>query len=288
MLADETTAPDTHAALADAPLEVVRRSIRAGRYTRHTAGLAPGYLQCNLVILPATEADAFAAYCARNPQACPLVGQSEPGSWSTPKLGTAIDLRTDVPRYNIYRDGALSETVDDLSDIWQNNFVTFALGCSFTFEQALMDAGVPMRHIAEDKTVPMFVSNRDTVPATPFAGKLVVSMRPIPAGEVERARAVSARYPLAHGAPVHAGDPAAIGVIDLMAPDWGEPVHVGADEVPVFWACGVTPQVALQNAKPAICITHAPGSMLITDLDEFHAANAPTGTIQMPTQESPL
>lgn len=288
MLANENIRLDTHAALAKAPLDSVRRSIRTGRYRRHTAGLAQGHLQCNLVILPASEAETFATFCARNPQACPVVGTSEAGSWSFPDLGSDIDLRTDVPQYNIYRHGVLSDTVDDLSHLWRDDFVAFALGCSFTFERALMDAGIPMRHVAEDKTVPMFVSNRDTVPAPPFGGKMVVSMRPIRAGEVERARALSARYPLAHGAPVHAGDPVAIGVSDLMATDWGDPVAVEVDEVPVFWACGVTPQVALQNARPALCITHAPGSMLITDLDEFHAAKAPIGAHQTSNQESPL
>lgn len=276
MLAETKSSPHTHAALANASLAHVRSTIRSGQYTRHTAGLAQGRLQCNLVILPAAYADAFDAFCARNAQACPVVGKSEPGSYRIPPLGADLDLRTDVPRYIIYRDGVSTDTVHDLHALWRDDFVTFALGCSFTFERALVADGIPMRHIAADKTVPMFISNRETVPAGPFGGKMVVSMRPIPQGEVERARAISARYPLAHGAPVHVGDPAIIGIDDTMLPDWGDAVAVEPGETPVFWACGVTPQVALRQARPEICITHAPGSMLITDLDEFHAATART------------
>ena len=210
MLAETKSSSHTHAALANASLAHVRSTIRSGQYTRHTAGLAQGRLQCNLVILPAAYADAFDAFCARNAQACPVVGKSEPGSYRIPPLGADLDLRTDVPRYIVYRDGVPTDTVHDLHALWRDDFVTFALGCSFTFERALVADGIPMRHIAADKTVPMFISNRETVPAGPFGGKMVVSMRPIPQGEVERARAISARYPLAHGAPVHVGDPAII------------------------------------------------------------------------------
>lgn len=284
MLADTEPQPDTimttHGALASASPAAVRAAIRGGHYTRHTAGLAQGRLQCNLVILAASDAAAFDSFCARNAQACPIVGKSEPGSYRIPDIGADVDLRTDVPRYNVYRKGELTETVSDLLALWQEDFVTFALGCSFTFERALIAAGIPMRHVSADQTVPMFISNRDTVAAGPFGGKMVVSMRPIPEADIDRACAISARYPLAHGAPVHVGDPASIGVADITAPDWGDATAVLDGEVPVFWACGVTPQVAIRRAKPELCITHAPGSMLITDLDEFHASKNPSSQSQ--------
>ncbi|MEM6383284.1 MAG: putative hydro-lyase [Pseudomonadota bacterium] len=251
-------------------MDQVRSSIRSGDYQRHTAGLASGHLQCNLVMLPEAYSGDFSDFCARNSQACPLVGRSEPGDPHIPALGPDIDLRTDVPRYNVYREGRLVESVLDLTRLWRDDIVTFALGCSFTFERALTEAGIAMRHIAQDKTVPMFISDRATKPSGAFSGPMVVSMRPIAEADVQRAISISARYPQAHGAPVHIGAPGEIGIADLMQPDWGDPVEVHTGEVPVFWACGVTPQVALRAARPSLCITHAPGSMLITDLDEFH------------------
>ncbi|MFK7791930.1 MAG: putative hydro-lyase [Devosiaceae bacterium] len=272
----EPTLPSiSHSDLQGRDIADVRAAIRAGQYTRHTAGLGRGLLQCNLVILPADYASDFVSYCAANSQACPLVGVSEPGAHHMPEIGKTINLRTDVPRYNIYRDGVLDTQVIDLLDLWQDDWVTFALGCSFTFERALIEAGIAMRHVEQDRTVPMYHTNRQTVVSGAFGGGMVVSMRPIPRDEVERAKAISARYPLAHGAPVHVGDPAVLGIDDLAKPHWGDTLDVLPGEVPVFWACGVTPQVAIRQARPAICVTHAPGSMLITDLDEFHgAANA--------------
>lgn len=262
----------SHDALQTLSIEGVRAAIRAGSYTRHTAGLGRGLLQCNLVILPAGDAGAFHGFCEANAQACPLVGFSEPGIPHIPSLGKTIDLRTDVPRYNIYRQGVQDEQVFDLSNLWQDDWVVFALGCSFTFERALIEAGIAMRHVEQDLTVPMYVTNRPTVSSGPFGGTLVVSMRPIRLADVDRVKEISARYPLAHGAPVQVGEPSSLGIDNLDAPDWGDTIQVRPDEVPVFWACGVTPQVAIRTARPAICVTHAPGSMLITDLDEFHGA----------------
>jgi uncharacterized protein YcsI (UPF0317 family) len=206
-------------------------------------------------------------YCQRNPKPCPLVGVGDTGN---PKLFTLgdIDIRTDVPAYNVYRNGRLAESVNDISDIWEDDFVAFALGCSFTFEQALIDAGVPLWHIENDTTVPMFRSSIETVEAGPFHGRMVVSMRSIAEDRVEQVSQIATRYPLAHGAPVHAGDPADIGIRDITAPDWGDPAPVEAGQVPMFWACGVTPQVALEEAGLDICITHKPGHMLITDVPE--------------------
>lgn len=260
----------THEALQNQSIEVVRAAIRSGDYTRHTAGLGPGLLQCNLVILPASLADAFRGFCAANTQACPLVGESKPGLPHIPDLGRSIDIRTDVPRYNIYRDGTQSEQVFDLLELWQDDWVVFALGCSFTFERALIEAGIPMRHVEQDRTVPMFVTTLPTRAQGPFGGTVVVSMRPIREAEVETVKEISGRYPLAHGAPVHVGNPSVLGIDDLNAPNWGDVIEVRDGELPVFWACGVTPQVAIRAARPSICVTHAPGSMLITDLDEFH------------------
>ena len=257
-----------HETLRHMPLADVRAVIRAGAYRSHTAGLGQGYLQANLAIMPEAHALDFMRYCQRNPKPCPLTGVSDTGNPVLSTMGRDIDIRTDVPAYNIYRNGRLDSAVNDITDIWQDDFVVFALGCSFTFERALEAAGIPLWHIQNDKTVPMFRSNIATVPAGPFSGRMVVSMRAIPEDRVGEAVEISRRYPLAHGAPVHAGDPAAIGITDVAAPDWGDPAPVPEGSVPVFWACGVTPQVALEAARLPICITHKPGHMLITDIAE--------------------
>jgi len=266
--ADPPHADLAHADLAHADAATVRAAIRAGRYARHTAGLAAGVLQCNLAILPAALALDFMRFCQRNPRPCPLVAVSDTGDAMLRTLGRDIDARSDAPRYNIYRDGALAAQADDISDLWRDDLVTFALGCSFTFERALIAAGVPMRHVERDLTVPMYRTTAQTVPAGPFGGGMVVSMRPVRTGDLERVRAICARFPLAHGAPVHAGDPAALGIADLDRPDWGDAVTVAAGEIPVFWACGGTPQNAILHAKPPLAITHAPGHMLISDVPE--------------------
>jgi uncharacterized protein YcsI (UPF0317 family) len=254
--------------LKKSSLDDVRRSIRTGAYRSHTAGLGRGYLQANLAIMPETHALDFMRYCQRNPKPCPLTGVSDTGNPILHTMGRDIDIRSDVPAYNIYRDGRLVGSANDINDIWQDDFVTFALGCSFTFEHALAAAGIPVWHVDHDKTVPMFRSNIDTVPAGPFSGKMVVSMRAIPEARVEEAAGISRRFPLAHGAPVYWGDPAAIGITDITTPEWGDTAPVPAGHVPVFWACGVTPQVALEAAKLPICVTHKPGHMLITDIAE--------------------
>ncbi len=245
----------------------VRAAIRAGRYRGHTAGLAPGRLQTNLAILPLAMAGDFERFCHLNSRPCPLVGMTEPGSPLRPGVGD-IDLRTDVPSYNIYRDGILAETVSDITGYWRDDLVGFALGCSFTFEQALLDAGIPMHHITADRTVPMYRSSIETTAVGPFRGGMVVSMRYIAPDLVDLATQVTAAFPWAHGAPNHVGDPAGIGIGNLSAPDWGDPPCGPDGDVPVFWACGVTPQNALMNARPPICITHTPGRMLIADIGD--------------------
>lgn len=247
----------------------LRVLIGEGVHRGHTAGLAPGRLQTNLVILPEDQALDFMRYCQRNPKPCPLVGVTDTGDPFFRTLGANIDVRTDLPAYNIYRDGELVEDRSDLLELWQDDFVAFALGCSFTFERALIDAGMTLDHIEADRTVAMYRTSIETRPAGRFAGGMVVSMRPIPADSVADAVSISKRYPLAHGEPVHIGTPEAIGIADLTAPGYGEPPLDLRGRTPVFWACGVTPQNAIRQAKPPICITHKPGCMLITDIDEF-------------------
>ena len=243
-----------------------RTMVRQGKWRKPTAGLAPGYAQANLVVLPRELAYDFLLFAQRNPKPCPVIEVTDTGS-PEPKLSAAgADLRTDIPRYRIYRKGGLDQEVMDLRDVWTPDLVAFLLGCSFSFETALLKAGVPVRHIEEGKNVSMFISSIACAPAGAFAGPLVVSMRPIPAPLVAKAVQISGRFPAVHGAPVHVGDPAAIGIRDLGKPDFGDPVSIRAGEIPVFWACGVTPQAVAMQTKPPLMITHAPGHMFVTDL----------------------
>lgn len=244
----------------------VRKLIRQGVWHSHTSGLASDHVQGNVVILPEAQATDFLRYCQRNPKPCPLLVVSEPGQAQLPSLGADIDICTDLPRYRVWRDGAVVDEPTDISALWRDDLVTFVLGCSFSFEQALLEAGLPLRHIEQGKNVAMYRSNIQTERAGIFHGPMVVSMRPMTAAAAIRAVQVTSRFPNVHGAPVHLGDPVAIGITDLAAPDYGDAVEVMDGEIPVFWACGVTPQAALVQARPAFCITHAPGAMLITDL----------------------
>jgi uncharacterized protein YcsI (UPF0317 family) len=249
----------------------VRMQCRTGAFDGTTAGLAPGFVQVNIAILPAEDAVSFEAYCRANAQACPLLAVSSPGDPHLPTLGEDIDIRHDLPRYRLYRDGAPVEAFD-VADSWRDDFVTFAIGCSFTFDDALIDHGIVPRHVASGRTVPMYRTTRATTPSGRFHGPLVVSMRPF-AGEIaDRATEISARYPEMHGAPVHRGDPAALGIADLSRPDYGQSVEIAPGEQPLFWACGVTSQAALQSAALPFFISHAPGCMLITDLSRAAAA----------------
>ncbi len=251
--------------LAKTGLEA-RQAIRSGRWSGHTSGTAPHYVQGNVVILPEALANDFLRFCQRNPKPCPLLAVSEPGDPGLPRLGADLDIRTDVPRYRVWRKGELVEEVTDIRALWRDDLVTFVIGCSFSFEQPLIDAGIPLRHIAQGKNVAMYRTNIQTVPAGPFHGPMVVSMRPMSAANAIRAVQVTARVPAVHGAPVHLGDPALIGIADLARPDFGDAVDILPGELPVYWACGVTPQAVVMEAKPDFCITHAPGTMLVTDL----------------------
>ena len=246
--------------------KAVRAAIRAGVITGKTSGLGSNYVQGNLAILPANLALDFMRYCQRNPKPCPLVGVSEIGEPMLENLGEDIDVRTDIPGYNVYRNGELTEQVEQITELWRNDFIAFIIGCSFSFEQALVNEGIPLRHWEQELIVSMYVSNIETTPAGPFRGKTVVSMRPMTPQNAIRAVEVTSCFPHSHGSPIHLGDPAQIGIQDIMSPDWGDPQEFKRGEIPVFWACGVTPQNAIRQAKPEICITHTPGSMLITDL----------------------
>ena len=237
-------------------------------YDGHTAGLAPGKLQCNLAILPEAYALDFLRFCQRNPKPCPVVGVGDTGCPNLPTLGYDIDIRSDVSKYRIFRDGELNGELTNVSDVWSDDLVTVALGCSFTFENALLRNGIPVRHIETGRNVPMYRSNIDLAPAGRFSGQMVVTMRPIPENQVAQAKAISSKFPQAHGSPIAVGDPAQIGIKDLSKPDWGDAVEVKAGEIPVYWACGVTPQNVLLDAKLPICITHSPGHMLISDVAE--------------------
>lgn len=249
----------------------LRHKIRVGEHTGNTSGLAPGFVQCNIVILPAASAHDFLRFCQLNPKPCPLLAMSEPGSAALPALG-AIDIRTDVPAYRVFRDGEAAADVADIALLWRDDLVTFALGCSFSFEEALLADGLEVRNISRGLNVPMYRSNIDCAAAGPFTAKMVVSMRPFCARDAIRAIQVSSRFPAVHGAPIHLGDPALIGIADLQRPDYGDAVPIEATEIPLFWACGVTPQVALAAARLPLAITHSPGCMLVTDVRNSHLA----------------
>jgi uncharacterized protein YcsI (UPF0317 family) len=251
-----------------------RLAIRARRHTGHTAGLARGYVQGNLCILPREYAADFHAFCRANPKPCPLLAMSEPGAPGLPALGKDLDIRTDVGRYRVFRDGALTGEVASLNELWRDDLVSFVLGCSFSFEEALIDAGLSLRYLEQGRNVPMYRTSVDTVPAGRFRGKLVVSMRPFRPAAAIRAIEITSRYPRVHGAPVHLGDPRAIGIEDLGKPWVGDPTEVLEGEVPLFWACGVTPQSVVLDARPSLCITHSPGHMLVTDLTNAALAEA--------------
>ena len=252
--------------LTERPLRDIRLSIRSGDYRGQTAGLAPGKQQCNVAILPRAYAQDFFTFCFRNPKPCPLIHVSDAGDPIMHSLGHDIDIRTDVPQFNIFRDGKLTETVGDISPYWRDDLVTFALGCSFSFENALLSHGHRLRHVELGRTVSMYRTNVQTRKAGVFWGSTVASMRPFSPDDIKDVCEITSRYPHAHGDPIHVGNPAHIGIENIEKPDWGDVPDLQENELPAFWACGVTPQVALENARPSMCITHAPGRMLICDL----------------------
>jgi uncharacterized protein YcsI (UPF0317 family) len=242
-----------------------RLLIRRDAHSGPTSGFAPGFVQANLAILPKDLAGDFLRFCQLNPKPCPLIGVSAPGDWRAPVLAEDLDLRTDLPRYRVWRNGAIADEPSEIMRYWRDDLVAFAIGCSFSFEQALIEDGIELRHFTCDCTVPMYRTSIATVPAGPFHGPLVVSMRPMTPKDAIRAVQITTRFPAVHGAPVHLAKPEAIGISDLAKPDWGDAVPVYDDEIPVFWACGVTPQSVIMAVKPDFCITHYPGAMLVTD-----------------------
>ncbi len=246
------------------PVEL-RQAAREGRWTRPTAGVCDGHVQANLMVVPQEAAFEFLLFCQRNPKPCPVIEVVEAGRVE-PACAPGADLRTDLPRYRVYRDGQLVAEPAEVRDLWRDDLVSFLIGCSFSFEEPLAAAGVPLRHVECDVNVPMYRTNRATAPAGRFHGPLVVSMRPIPAALVPLAVQITGRYEQVHGAPVHVGEPGALGIADLARPDFGDPVEVRPGELPVFWACGVTPQAAALASRLPFCITHAPGHMFVTDL----------------------
>jgi len=244
----------------------IRRRARSGALDGPTPGLALGYVQANLVVVPRALAFDFLLFCQRNPKPCPVLDVSEPGSAEPTLVAPGADVRSDVPRYRVYRNGELIEEPTNLDAWWRDDLVAFLIGCSFTFENALLQAQVPLRHIEQGRNVPMYRTNIPCKPAGVFHGPLVVSMRPLTPAQAVTATCICARFPRAHGTPIHFGDPAAIGILDVNKPDFGDPVEIRPGETPVFWACGVTPQAVAMAAKPPLFLTHKPGHMFVTDL----------------------
>ena len=243
----------------------IRQLIRNDELVRPTSGMAPGHVQANLAILPRDLAFDFLLFCQRNPRPCPLLEVVEAGEVEPTQFAPDADLRNDVPLYRVYEYGEMVSEVTDISEFWRDDLVSFLMGCSFSFESALMNAGVSLRHVERGSNVSMYITNIDTQSAGVFSGPMVVSMRPIRRDLIVRAVQVTSRFPAVHGAPIHIGDPGAIGIEDISRPDLGDPTEFEEDEVPVFWACGVTPQAVAASSKPSLMITHSPGHMFITD-----------------------
>jgi uncharacterized protein YcsI (UPF0317 family) len=239
--------------------------IRENKYSEQTAGTADKYVQGNLCILPSKYADDFAQFCKNNPKPCPLIGKGVKGSPLLPELGE-IDIRTDIPQYRVWKKSKIIDEPLDIRKYWNEDLVTFILGCSMSFELPLIEEGIELQHITNNTIVPMYQTSIDCIPAGQFSGKLVVSMRPLNSSDAIKSIVISSQYPAVHGSPVHLGDPEQIGIKDIMKPEYGDPPReLKKNEIPVFWACGVTPQSVLEKSKPDFCITHAPGKMLITD-----------------------
>ncbi len=247
----------------------LRARIRARRWTAPTSGAAPGAVQANLVMVPEEAAFDFLLFCVRNPRPCPLLDVLEPGEVE-PSIAPGADLRTDLPRYRIYERGVLKEETDQIVDRFHDRMVSFLLGCSFSFENALLAAGLPVRNLEQGCNVSMYITDIACRRAGPFQTPMVVSMRPMKPAEAIRAVQVTTRFHLTHGAPLHLGAPDAIGIRDLTRPEFGDPVTIHPGEMPVFWACGVTGILAATSAPLPLVITHAPGHMFVTDLRDEH------------------
>jgi uncharacterized protein YcsI (UPF0317 family) len=273
------SAPSRTPPIPDDPARL-RQLARDGQWTAGTTGVCLGYLQANMAVLPGPDAADFRRLCLANPRPLPLV--EEAAAPDGLRVASGADLRTDLPRYRVYRNGELAGEVTDVREEWRDDMVAFLLGCSFSAEAALLRAGVRLRHLDLGQGVAMYVTGIECTPAGRFHGPVVVSMRPIRRDQVDLAREVTAAYPLAHGAPLHAGDPAAIGIPDLSRPDWGDAIDIRPDEIPVFWACGVTPQAVIARTRPELAITHAPGYMFVTDVPEDAIRGADPVYVHLP------
>lgn len=252
----------------------IRGLIRRGELEMPTSGMAKGYVQANVVILPSKYAYDFLKFCFRNPKTCPLLDVSEEGSTSFKKYGKDADIRTDVGLYRMYKDGVLVDTYQDIRNLYTEDMVSFLIGCSFTFEHALIEAGIPMRHIVEKHNVPMYITNIPASTSGVFKGNITVSMRPMTMADAIKSTEITTQFKDVHGTPIHIGKPSEIGIQDINTPDFGDPVTIKNNEVPVFWGCGVTPQSVALQAKPEIMITHAPGHMFITDIKDSEMSNS--------------
>ena len=261
----EYVEPSVWESMVGATPQQARHIIRSGRYTAPTSGLCPGFAQANLIVLPKEQAYDFLLFAQRNPKPCPLLEVTEAGCPETSICATDCNIATDFPAYRIYENGQLVSQVNDISSYWKDDLVGFIIGCSFSFESELVEAGLEMRHNTMGRNVPMYTTNVACTPAGSMHGNMVMSMRPLPFNQVVKAVQISGAIPKVHGAPMHIGDPAAIGIADVHQPDFGDDVDIYPGEVPVFWACGVTPQSVVMSSKPPFAITHAPGCMLITD-----------------------
>lgn len=258
--------------LKDLTPKEARELIRNNKLIVPTSGISKGHIQANLAILPKDQALDFLIFAQRNPKACPILDVTDMGDPEPKLVAKGADLRYDIPKYRVYKKGELVDEVTDIKDYWTEDMVGFVIGCSFSFESAMINSNIPVRHIEDNHNVPMYITNIDTVPSGKFHGKMVVSMRPIPYEQVVKAVTVTSRFPSVHGAPVHVGDPSLIGIKDINSPDFGEKSEIKEGEIPVFWACGVTPQSIAMTSKPEIMITHSPGYMLICDpVDEDYS-----------------
>ena len=251
----------------------VREMIREEKITGPTSGMCPGYAQANLVVLPKEYAYDFLLFTQRNPKSCPVLEVSEEGDRYLRRIAPGADIASEIPKYRIYEKGVLTGEYTNVESFWREDLVSFLIGCSFSFESELLDAGIEVRHISMGCNVPMYITNIECEPAGIFSGKMVVSMRPIPYEQIVKAVTVTGQMPKVHGTPIHIGDPSVIGIKDVNKPDFGDAVSIMPGEVPVFWCCGVTPQSVVMNVKPSFCITHAPGHMLITDVKNTELKN---------------
>ncbi len=251
----------------------VRRLIREEKITGQTSGMCPGYAQANLVVLPREYAYDFLLFTQRNPKSCPVLEVSEEGDRFLRRIAPEADIAADIPRYRIYENGVLTGEYTNVERFWRSDLVSFLIGCSFSFESELLEAGIEVRQISLGCNVPMYLTNIECEPAGIFSGKMVVSMRPVPYEQIVKAVTVTGQMPRVHGTPIHIGDPKVIGIEDISKPDFGDAVPIYLGEVPLFWCCGVTPQSVVMNVKPSFCITHAPGHMLITDIKNAELKN---------------